>query len=52
MFRDVHRIATRYHWSEEAILRLSLKRRRVYLSLIEADDDEALFSELGLGADE
>lgn len=46
MLGDVHRLATRYHWSEEAILRLSLARRADYLSLIEADDDRALFAAL------
>lgn len=46
MLEDIHRLATRYHWSEEAILRLPLARRADYLSLIESDDDRALFTAL------
>jgi hypothetical protein len=34
IFRDVHVLASRYHWSEAAILRLSSERRRHYLALI------------------
>jgi hypothetical protein len=51
VLRDVHRIATRYHWTEEAILRLSTTRRLAYLALIDADDDQALYGALDL-ADE
>lgn len=43
LLRDVHTLAVRYHWSEDAILRLSIGRRIAYLALIEAADDEALF---------
>jgi hypothetical protein len=48
MLEDVHRLATRYHWSEEAILRLPLRRRGAYLRLIDRDDTRALVAELGL----
>jgi hypothetical protein len=34
IFRDVHVLASRYHWSEASILRLSSERRRHYLALI------------------
>jgi hypothetical protein len=35
---EVHRLASHYHWSEAAILALSLERRQRYLELI-ADED-------------
>jgi hypothetical protein len=34
---EVHRIASRYGWSEEAILALPTQRRRAYVALIEGD---------------
>jgi hypothetical protein len=34
LFREVHTIATHYHWSEREILDLDLHRRRRYLELI------------------
>jgi hypothetical protein len=46
MLQDVHRLATRYHWSEDAILRLSLPRRAAYLRFIDADDERPLFEAL------
>src|SRR5262249_7519714 len=46
MLRHIHTLATRYHWSEEAILRLPTERRLAFLALIEADDDQALLAEL------
>lgn len=46
MLADIHKLATRYHWSEEAILRLPVARRRAYLALIEADEDRELFMAL------
>ncbi|AGP41509.1 hypothetical protein [Sorangium cellulosum] len=46
MLHDVHQLAARYHWSEDAILRLPLARRAAYLALIEADHDRALFEAL------
>jgi hypothetical protein len=38
LLKDVHRLATRYHWSESEILRLSPTRRARYLRLIEAEE--------------
>ncbi|MFO0589358.1 MAG: hypothetical protein U0441_17605 [Polyangiaceae bacterium] len=46
MLHDVHRLATRYHWSEDQILRLALPRRAAYLALLSADDDRHLFDAL------
>jgi hypothetical protein len=34
VYREVHLLAATYHWSEEAILRLSRTRRRRYTSMI------------------
>jgi hypothetical protein len=34
LFREVHAIATHYHWSEREILGLDVQRRRRYLELI------------------
>lgn len=48
MLEDIHRLATRYHWSEDAILRLPLRRRLAYLQLIDVDDTRALVAGLGL----
>ena len=33
-YDEIHTLASHYHWSEEAILNLPRKRRRLYLSLI------------------
>ncbi|NOK38398.1 hypothetical protein [Corallococcus exercitus] len=49
MLHDVHRLAVRYHWSEDQILRLTLPRRAAYLAIIEAEDDRRLFDALGEG---
>jgi hypothetical protein len=49
MLHDVHRLASRYHWSEDQILRLPLHRRAAYLDLFEAEDDRHLFDALGEG---
>ncbi len=46
LLRDVHALATRYHWSEEAILRLPIPRRSEYLALLELDDEQGLFGAL------
>jgi hypothetical protein len=46
---DVHRLALRYHWSEDQILQLSLPRRAVYLGFLEASDDQHLFEALERG---
>ncbi len=35
LYRDVHALASRYHWSEAQILRLPRERRRLYLDLID-----------------
>lgn len=43
---DVHRLASLYHWSEPEILRLTRRRRREYLSLIDGDDDADLLASL------
>jgi len=43
---DAHVLAQTYHWGEEAILRLSWRRRLAYLKRIEADRD----AELAAGA--
>ncbi len=37
LFREVHLLASHYHWSEPAILDLAPHRRRLYLELITAD---------------
>lgn len=34
---EVHAIASRYHWSEEQILKLTRERRRFYLRMIDRD---------------
>jgi hypothetical protein len=34
LFREVHELALRYHWSESEILALPVSRRRVYLELL------------------
>ncbi|MEZ4293393.1 MAG: hypothetical protein R3B70_00330 [Polyangiaceae bacterium] len=44
MLHDVHTLASRYHWSEDQILRLSLPRRAAYLDLFEAEEDRRLFA--------
>jgi hypothetical protein len=35
LYRDVHALALRYHWSEDQILQLPRERRRLYLELID-----------------
>jgi hypothetical protein len=35
LFYDVHRLAIAYHWSEEDILRMTLRKRKQYLKLVE-----------------
>jgi hypothetical protein len=37
LFREVHALATHYHWSEREILDLPRERRSMYLGLIEED---------------
>lgn len=48
MLNDVHRLATRYHWHEDAILRLPLPRRAAYLGLIERDEMRTILAGLDL----
>lgn len=43
LWREVHRLALSYHWSEAEILRLTGRKRRLYLGLLA----EALGGELG-----
>jgi hypothetical protein len=35
LYREVHALASRYHWSEPQILRLPRERRRMYLDMID-----------------
>jgi hypothetical protein len=37
LLRDVHRLATRYHWSETEVFEVTPERRARYLRLIEAE---------------
>ncbi|HEY6728979.1 MAG TPA: hypothetical protein VI197_33445 [Polyangiaceae bacterium] len=37
LYRDVHLLASHYHWSEEQILALSDRKRQLYLELIHAE---------------
>jgi hypothetical protein len=46
VLRDVHRLATIYHWSRAEILSLTLPRRLQHLTLIESEEDAQLFSAL------
>jgi hypothetical protein len=46
LLRDVHRIATAYHWSEPQVWDLPLSRRLAYLLQLEADADAALLAGL------
>jgi hypothetical protein len=47
LLRDVHVLATQYHWTESDILRLTLSRRAAYLGLIEEQRDAALVAAIG-----
>lgn len=38
LYREVHALASRYHWSEAQILQLPRERRRLYLDLIDRND--------------
>jgi hypothetical protein len=38
-YREVHQLAKAYHWSEADILRMSPRKRQLYLDLLAADDD-------------
>jgi len=49
LLRQVHELASRYHWSEAELLSLPLPRRQAYLGLIEAEQDRALLRALGEG---
>jgi len=35
---EVHQLASRYHWSEERIIALPVRRRALYLSLVGHDE--------------
>jgi hypothetical protein len=39
IFADVHRLARAYHWNEADILAMPLARRRLYLALLDTQDD-------------
>ena len=43
LLREIHLLATTYHWPEREILGLSHRRRLAYLLMIEADRDTALY---------
>jgi hypothetical protein len=43
---EAHRLASTYHWNETDIHRLSHRRRREYLALIETDEDAELLANL------
>lgn len=47
--KDVHQLASRYHWSEGEILSLPLPRRQAYLVIFEAERDATLLHALGEG---
>jgi hypothetical protein len=38
LYRDVHRLALRYHWAESEILGLTRTRRRTYLALLNEEE--------------
>jgi hypothetical protein len=40
MLRDVHRLASKYHWNEQEILNLPFWRRSYYISLIEDEENQ------------
>lgn len=42
----VHQLASRYHWTETAILALPLPRRQAYLAMIAADHEAHLVAAL------
>lgn len=42
LFRDVHRLAKTYHWSEAEILRLERPRRHRYLALLDGEENAQL----------
>jgi hypothetical protein len=44
LLREVHALASTYHWSERDILALEIPRRHSYLALIEAEQDAALIA--------
>jgi hypothetical protein len=37
LLREVHRIATAYHWGYQEILRLPRSQRRAFVTLLEAE---------------
>lgn len=45
LVREAHRLARSYHWSEPDILRLGLRRRLAYLTLIDEEAQSRLIAE-------
>ena len=46
LLRDVHRLASRYHWSEAELFSLPLPRREAYLRLIDSEQERELLAAL------
>ena len=44
--REIHKIATTYHWPLSEILGLAHERRRDFLALMEEEEDLDLFGDL------
>lgn len=44
LFRDVHRLAKTYHWSEPEILRLERPRRQRYLALLDEEENTQILA--------
>ncbi|NHI03570.1 hypothetical protein DYY67_1365 [Candidatus Nitrosotalea sp. TS] len=38
LYKEVHILASRYHWSENEIMKLSRKKRKKYLNIIEEEE--------------
>lgn len=49
LLRQVHELASLYHWSEAELLALPLPRRQAYLQIIDAERDRALLGALEEG---
>jgi len=46
LLQDVHRLASRYHWSEAELFSLPLPRRQAYLGLIDSEQERELLAAL------
>lgn len=46
LLQDVHRLASRYHWSEAELFSLPLPRREAYLGLIDAEHEREMLAAL------